>query len=96
LKSRVAQLVPKLTDSVVKTAFKKVIDEEQMKAFTRLPVPESFIRAIDDFKAGRFVDMERALNEPPAPEHETQAHSQSTPRLQSYGFAAFKAASSLA
>ncbi len=28
-KTRVAQLVPKLTDSVVKNAFKKVIDEEQ-------------------------------------------------------------------
>jgi hypothetical protein len=29
------------------------------------PVPESFIRAMDDFKHGRVVDMERALNEPP-------------------------------
>jgi hypothetical protein len=29
LKARVAQLVPKLTDSVVSSAFKKVIDEEQ-------------------------------------------------------------------
>ena len=29
LKARVAQLVPKLTDSVVRSAFKKVIDEEQ-------------------------------------------------------------------
>jgi hypothetical protein len=29
LKTRVAQLVPKLTDSVVSSAFKKVIDEEQ-------------------------------------------------------------------
>jgi hypothetical protein len=29
LKTRVAQLVPKLTESVVKSAFKKVIDEEQ-------------------------------------------------------------------
>jgi hypothetical protein len=29
LKARVAELMPKLTDSVVKSAFKKVIDEEQ-------------------------------------------------------------------
>jgi hypothetical protein len=29
LKTRVAQLVPKLTDSVVKTAFKKVIEGEK-------------------------------------------------------------------
>ena len=29
LKTRVAQLVPKLSESVVKNAFKKVIDEEQ-------------------------------------------------------------------
>ena len=31
-------------------------------------VPESFIRAMDDFKNGRFVDLERALNEPPPAE----------------------------
>jgi hypothetical protein len=29
LKTRVAELVPKLADSVVKSAFKKVIEEEQ-------------------------------------------------------------------
>jgi hypothetical protein len=29
------------------------------------PVPESFIRAMDDFENGRFVDLERGLNEPP-------------------------------
>jgi hypothetical protein len=28
------------------------------------PVPESFIRAMDDFNNGRFIDMDRALNEP--------------------------------
>lgn len=28
-------------------------------------VPESFIRALDDFNAGRFVSIETAHNEPP-------------------------------
>jgi hypothetical protein len=29
------------------------------------PIPESFIRAMDDFDNGRVVDLDRALNEPP-------------------------------
>lgn len=28
-------------------------------------VPESFIRALDDFNSGRFVSIETAHNEPP-------------------------------
>jgi hypothetical protein len=29
------------------------------------PIPESFIRALDDFNHGRFVSVETAHNDPP-------------------------------
>jgi len=38
---------------------------QQLEALTEADVPESFRQGMDDIAAGRHVDMEQALSEPP-------------------------------